>query len=167
MTIELSEETKQKFGGRTLKRGGRTLKRGDHVLARMRLSFTDRNGNDLPDQIGNFEAYVSRIENDVPSFIAINPYDDRVMEIRQMSMPFVESEDVLTLSSWTWLWVPLHDLREGAVFVTEKGICAMKTEYRTNFKIDCYLLASGEAAHFSESWEAHNSILVREIDIPT
>jgi hypothetical protein len=93
--IQLSEETTQQFAGRT-------LKRGQHVLAFMTLSFIDLDGNQLPDETGTCEAYVSRIENDVPSFIAINPYTDKVIAIRQMGMPFAPSKDVLKLWSWTW-----------------------------------------------------------------
>jgi hypothetical protein len=95
--VELSNETKQQFGGRT-------LKQGQHVRARMLLSFQDQDGNDLPDEICNCEAYVSRIENDVPSFIAVNPYKDKVITIRQMGMRFVSSADELVC--WTWTWLP-------------------------------------------------------------
>lgn len=45
----------------------------------------------------------------------------------------------------------LKDLRPGAVFVTESGTIAMKTEYHTfddGTQADCYLLESGESAHF-------------------
>jgi len=48
-------------------------------------------------------------------------------------------------------WVSLHELREGAIFETKDGIKAMKTEYQTfngGTQCDCYLLESGEAAHF-------------------
>lgn len=159
MTIELSEETKQKFGGRI-------LKRGERVRARMLLSFSDKEGNSLPDEMRDCEAVVSRIENDVPSFVAINPYNDKVMEIRQVTIPFAPSNDVLKLWSWTWLWVPLYELRPGAIFTTEDGIRAVKSEYRTDGKIDCYLLASGEYAHFAINPDVHNTTLVREIEIP-
>lgn len=158
MTVELSKETKQTFAGRT-------LKIGDRVLARMVLSFQDTEGNDLPDEIRNCEARVSRIANDIPSFIAENPYSDRVMSIRQIQMPFVQSEDELKLWTWTWLWVPLSELRNGAIFETEEGIRAVKSEYRTDGKIDCYLLASGEYAHFAISPDLHNATKVREIKI--
>ena len=46
-------------------------------------------------------------------------------------------------------WMTLGELREGAIFETRDGIRAVKSEYRTDGKCDCYLLASGEAAHFS------------------
>lgn len=95
MTIALSNETKQTFSGRT-------LKLGEHVVARMELSFTDANGNALPDEIRDCEAYVSRIENDRPSFIAINPYKDRSIAIRQMGLNFVEPGRYLSLWDWTW-----------------------------------------------------------------
>jgi hypothetical protein len=94
-TIELQNETTQQFAGRTLKRGQR-------VLAFMTLSFIDLDGNQLPDETGTCVAYVSRIENDEPSFIAENPYKDKVIAIRQMRMPFAPSKDVLKLWSWTW-----------------------------------------------------------------
>lgn len=98
-------------------------------------------------------------------FVAVNPYDNKTLEIRQMSMPFVPSVDDLFLWSWTWLWVPLCELRAGAVFVTQSGIKAVKTKYWTNDLIDCYLLASGEYASFSSSCAEHNSVLVREIKV--
>lgn len=97
MTIELTNETKRTFGGRT-------LKQGQHVLARMLLSFTDTNDNPLPDETRECEAYVSRIENDIPLFIAINPYTDKIIAIRQMRMRFAESKEKLT--TWTWTWLP-------------------------------------------------------------
>lgn len=59
-------------------------------------------------------------------------------------------------------WQTLESLRPGAVFVTEGGIMAVKTEYHTFEKgtqWDCYLLASGEAAHFPNQ----DSEMVREI----
>lgn len=92
--IKTTKETERTFNGKT-------LKVGDRVLARMRISFTDLSGNRLPDEILH-EAKVSRIENDEPSFVAVNPYDDKSMELRQFSMPFVQSKDELTLWSWTW-----------------------------------------------------------------
>lgn len=95
MTIELSKETARTFAGRT-------LKQGEHVLALMILSFTDLDGNQLPDETRECEAYCSRIENDIPLFIAINPYKDKIIAIRQMRMLFVESKDRLT--TWTWTW---------------------------------------------------------------
>jgi hypothetical protein len=95
MSIQLSKETTRKFAGRT-------LKQGEHVLARMLLSFTDLDGNQLPDETRECEAYVSRIENDIPLFIAINPYKDKVIAIRQMRMLFVESKNMLV--TWTWTW---------------------------------------------------------------
>lgn len=95
MTIELSKETKQTYAGRT-------LKQGERVVARMQLSFTDMDGNLLPDEIRDCEAYVSRIENDRPSFVAINPYKDKVVAIRQMGLNFVEPNRHLSLWDWTW-----------------------------------------------------------------
>jgi hypothetical protein len=50
-------------------------------------------------------------------------------------------------------FVSLGDLRPGAVFETPSGVRAVKTEYRTfdgGRQCDCYLLASGEAAHFPD-----------------
>jgi hypothetical protein len=61
-------------------------------------------------------------------------------------------------------WIPLADLRPGAVFTTKDGILAMKTEYSTfngGIECDCYLLASGEAAHFKNK----DKELVSEIQI--
>ncbi len=59
-------------------------------------------------------------------------------------------------------WQTLDALRPGAVFVTEGGILAMKTEYHTfesGTQWNCYLLASGESAHFPNQ----DTELVREI----
>ncbi|KKL55628.1 hypothetical protein LCGC14_2253500 [marine sediment metagenome] len=60
-------------------------------------------------------------------------------------------------------WVKLIDLREGAIFETQKGTLAVKSEYLYSNKPDsqcqCILIASGEYAHF----EHKNDELVREI----
>ena len=96
MAIELTDETKQTFAGRT-------LKRGQHVKVRMILSSSNENGEDWRDEDGECEAYVSRIENDTPLFIAINPYETRTLVIRQMGMRFVAPGEMLPLWSWTWL----------------------------------------------------------------
>jgi hypothetical protein len=48
-------------------------------------------------------------------------------------------------------WITLAKLRKGAVFVTKDVVLAMKTEYHTfdgGQQCDCYLLESGESAHF-------------------
>jgi hypothetical protein len=96
MAIELTNETRQTFGGRVLKQGQR-------VKARMSLNSADENGEDWREEERECEAYVSRIENDVPLFIAINPYKNRTLAIRQMGMRFVEPGKPLPLWSWTWL----------------------------------------------------------------
>lgn len=97
MAIELTSETRQTFGGRI-------LKQGQHVKARMSLNSTDEKGEDWREEERECEAYVSRIENDVPLFIAINPYENRTLAIRQMGMRFVEPGEPLPL--WTWTWLP-------------------------------------------------------------
>lgn len=59
-------------------------------------------------------------------------------------------------------WKILSALRPGAVFMTEEGILALKTEYHTfsdMTQCDCYLLESGEAAHFPNK----DTELVKEI----
>lgn len=59
-------------------------------------------------------------------------------------------------------WVRLEDLPKGAIFETQDGIKAVKTEYHYNSGVCmAVLLASGEYAHFPEK----NDTLVREIDI--
>jgi len=67
-------------------------------------------------------------------------------------------------------WVTLEELPEGALFETQDGIRAVKSEYRygnrPNHGIECVLLASGEYAHFADNADQHNLTLVREIDIP-
>lgn len=64
----------------------------------------------------------------------------------------------------TMKWQTLDALRPGAVFVTEGGILAMKTEYHTfdgGTQWNCYLLESGESAHFAN----RDTELVCEIEI--
>ena len=59
-------------------------------------------------------------------------------------------------------WTTLRELRHGALFETLDGDRAVKTEYHTFndcTQCDCYLLASGEAAHFARL----DSEIVREI----
>ena len=49
--------------------------------------------------------------------------------------------------------VTLQALRAGATFVTQKGVMAVKSEYRygdTDRQFMCILLESGEFAHFPE-----------------
>ena len=63
-----------------------------------------------------------------------------------------------------WNWTTLRDLRPGAVFVTEDGIMAMKTEYHTFnncTQFNCYLVSSGESAHFKDG----DLTLVEEIPV--
>lgn len=63
-------------------------------------------------------------------------------------------------------WVTLRSLRAGAVFETRDGIRAVKTEYHTfdgGRQCDCYLLESGESAHFPQGDDEP----VREIEVPT
>lgn len=50
-------------------------------------------------------------------------------------------------------WITLEELRRGALFETESGTLAVKSEYRynnTNPQPMCILLGSGEFAHFPE-----------------
>lgn len=60
-------------------------------------------------------------------------------------------------------WVTLNELRPGAVFITEDGKKAVKSEYRSGNERDpqweCILLASGEYAWFPEG----NNTRVRQI----
>lgn len=63
------------------------------------------------------------------------------------------------------IWMPLRMLRNGAIFTNRDGIMAMKTEYHTFngcTQCDCYLLESGEAAHFSNG----DDELVCELPMP-
>jgi len=60
--------------------------------------------------------------------------------------------------------VMLYELRPGAIFVTEDGVYAVKSEYRynnTNPQFQCILLESGEYAHFP----AGNKTLVEEVEL--
>lgn len=58
--------------------------------------------------------------------------------------------------------VMLKDLRPGALFVTPKGVYAVKSEYHyPNGECECVLLESGEYAHFPDG----NQTLVREVEI--
>lgn len=64
-------------------------------------------------------------------------------------------------------WVTLAELRDGAIFETRTGVRAVKSEYHYPYGgIECVLLASGEAAHFSKTGDRceHNSTEVRELD---
>jgi hypothetical protein len=73
-------------------------------------------------------------------------------------------------------WVPLQDLRDGAVFETQEGVRAVKSEYTYPYGgILCVLLESGEYAHLYRGTpkstdytvgQRHNATLVREIEIP-
>lgn len=72
---------------------------------------------------------------------------------------------VYNQSITTGPFISLRKLRHGAIFETTNGIRAMKTEYRTfdgGKQCDCYLLASGEAAHFQNK----DNEMVREIVLP-
>lgn len=92
----LSEQSIQRFGGRT-------IKIGDRVLARMVLKFEDPDGNELPSYVGECGAVCSRIDDDAPSFTAENPMENGVaIMIQQVRMPFVPTQDDLRLWSWTW-----------------------------------------------------------------
>ena len=65
-------------------------------------------------------------------------------------------------------WIVLEELRPGAIFETRTGVRAVKSEYRYPYGgIECVLLASGEAAHFSKTGDRqeHNGTEVREVDI--
>lgn len=58
-------------------------------------------------------------------------------------------------------WTTIGDLRKGAVFVTICGTLAVKTEYSSGGRCECYLLESGERAHFRDGDEER----VREIRV--
>lgn len=59
----------------------------------------------------------------------------------------------------TTLW----ELRKGAIFVTEDGAYAVKSEYRNpDGQCQCILLASGEYAHFKDG----NHTIVFEVILP-
>ena len=61
-------------------------------------------------------------------------------------------------------WVPLCDLRPGAIFETLSGVRAVKSEYHLpNGNPRCILLESGELAHFANG----KDILCRELFLPT
>jgi hypothetical protein len=56
----------------------------------------------------------------------------------------------------------LKDLRPGALFTTRSGTMAVKTEYYFDSgQCQCFLLESGEAAHFQEG----NMTPVREVEL--
>lgn len=73
-------------------------------------------------------------------------------------------------------WVPLGELREGAIFETREGARAVKSEYHYSNAgaIKCVLIESGEYAHFCqgglfndrERARKHNATMVREIVLP-
>jgi hypothetical protein len=62
-------------------------------------------------------------------------------------------------------WTTLDELRKGALFVTQDGTYAVKSEYRYSndpqSQCLCILLESGEYAHFKDG----NKTVVREIRI--
>jgi hypothetical protein len=56
----------------------------------------------------------------------------------------------------------LKDIRPGALFTTRSGTMAVKTEYYYDSgQCQCFLLESGEAAHFTEG----NMTPVREVEL--
>jgi hypothetical protein len=63
-------------------------------------------------------------------------------------------------------WTTLGELRKGAIFQTrDSRILAVKSEYHTfdmGSQCNCYLLASGEAAHFRSG----DKEVVREVFVP-
>jgi hypothetical protein len=59
-------------------------------------------------------------------------------------------------------WMPLWQLRKGAIFETRSGTRAVKSEYASGNQCECVLLASGEYAHFVKG----NATEVREIEVP-
>lgn len=60
-------------------------------------------------------------------------------------------------------WVRLEDLPPGFVFVTQKGVLAVKSEYHDSFAGHrmCVLLQSGEYAHFADG----DDTLVRALEV--
>lgn len=73
----------------------------------------------------------------------------------------------LTMASWARndepAWTNLESIRCGAVFETQDGVRAVKSEYAysNGGACQCVLLASGEYAHFPDG----NSTIVREIRV--
>lgn len=62
------------------------------------------------------------------------------------------------------VWQPLSLLREGAIFATQDGVYAVKTEYSNEgspYQSQCVLLESGEYAYFPQG----NRTLVREVKL--
>ncbi|BCL83132.1 hypothetical protein ccbrp13_55970 [Ktedonobacteria bacterium brp13] len=61
--------------------------------------------------------------------------------------------------------ITLLELRPGAVFVTDDGVYAVKSEYRYSShptaQCECILLDSGEYAHFTNG----NQTMVREVQV--
>lgn len=63
-------------------------------------------------------------------------------------------------------WIRLRDLRPGAIFETETGVMAVKSEYvRAGGMVEATLLATGEYANFGAGSAEHNGILVRELKL--
>lgn len=59
-------------------------------------------------------------------------------------------------------WMPLWQLRRGAIFETRAGVRAVKSERTNGNQCECVLLASGEYARFARG----NAEEVREIEVP-
>lgn len=60
-------------------------------------------------------------------------------------------------------WMPLWQLRKGAIFETRSGVRAVKSERTDGNQCECVSLASGEYAHFAKG----NATEVREIEVPS
>ena len=98
---------------------------------------------------------LTRISNDFAELEQIPSLDTRFEAFRrEYHMSLIANEYAG--------WVPLKDLREGALFKTRGGTYAVKSEYRyENGVCQCILLESGEYAHFKDG----NETLVREVKL--
>lgn len=107
--------------------------------------------------------------DELPVYHLTNPVDDFAFwtTCPIMSEPALiaqTSESTRTVGVVRGHHTTLGELQAGAIFITQDDILAVKTEYRTfngGTQCDCYLLASGECAHFPFK----DNTIVREVVI--
>jgi hypothetical protein len=99
--MSFSRETTKKFGGRI-------VRIGDKAKAHMRVGkstcgTTEAMPERLEDFVGVVDVSCSRVESGEPVWLAdVNFGEDVVVELAQVTMPFVESEALLVQGTWTW-----------------------------------------------------------------
>lgn len=94
--------------------------------------------------------YIGFFEDSLKLKKQVNPDTKMILECKIDLLKTLESDmeiEYFPLGDKT----TLHELRKGAVFATEDGIYAVKSEYRySDGQWQCILLESGEYAHFRD-----------------